>query len=102
VINQLHAKKSGPFTVNPETFEKFKKDFHTLFSDILGLQMEADAGNAGQQNETMDGLMALIGELRATARQEKNWGVSDKIRDKLNELNIEVKDTPEGMEWKIG
>lgn len=102
VINQLQAQKQGPFPVNPETFGQFKKDFKTLFIDILGFQAEAAADATSSHQETLDGLMSLIGDLRATAREEKNWGVSDKIRDKLKELNIEVQDTAEGMEWKIG
>lgn len=102
VINQLHGQKQGPFPVNPDTFNKFKKDFHTLFTDILGFQAEEASDASGAQDDTMDGLMGLIGDLRATAREEKNWGVSDKIRDKLTELNIQVKDTAEGMEWKKG
>jgi cysteinyl-tRNA synthetase len=100
VINQLHADRKGPLAVKAETLEKFKQDFHTLFSDILGLKA-VDAGG-GKDHELVDDLISLISELRSNARKEKNWPVADLIRDKLNEMNISMKDTPHGTEWKVG
>ena len=37
----------------------------------------------------------LIAE-RETARTEKNWELSDKLRNQLLDQNIEIEDTPEG------
>ena len=45
--------------------------------------------------EIPDAVMELL-EARATARTEKNWAESDRIRDALAELGWTVKDTPEG------
>ncbi len=100
VINQLHAQKNGPLAVKAETLTQFKQDFHTLFFDILGLKLEEESGNAG--NELVDQLMGLITELRADARKEKNWAVSDKIRDGLGSLDIQLKDSADGTTWEIG
>ena len=48
-----------------------------------------------------DGLMGLVLELRAEARASKNWGMSDKIRNKLKELKVVVQDRPDGTAtWK--
>ena len=38
---------------------------------------------------------------RYQARQTKNWELSDQIRDKLLEHNIELKDGPEGTTWTV-
>ena len=35
------------------------------------------------------------------ARQEKNWAKADEIRDKLKEMNIVLKDTPNGVQWSF-
>ncbi len=43
---------------------------------------------------------ALIAE-RTKARAEKNWAKADEIRDKLNEMNIVLKDTPNGVQWSF-
>lgn len=46
-------------------------------------------------------LMELILAYRAQARAKKDWAVSDRIRDDLAALGIEIKDTPEGCTWSI-
>ena len=40
-------------------------------------------------------------ERRKQARAEKDWALSDKIRDELSSIGIAVMDTPQGMNWKI-
>jgi cysteinyl-tRNA synthetase len=34
-------------------------------------------------------------------RKEKNYALADKIRDRLNEIGIEIQDTSDGTTWKI-
>ena len=46
-----------------------------------------------------DGLMNLIIELRKDVRERKDWSSSDKIRDSLKEIGIQLKDGKEGTEW---
>jgi cysteinyl-tRNA synthetase len=43
--------------------------------------------------------MDVILELRKDAKSDKNYAMSDKIRDTLKDLKITVKDTKEGAEW---
>ena len=43
--------------------------------------------------------MELVLEMRQQAREEKNWGISDLIRDRLQEAGITVKDGKEGASW---
>jgi cysteinyl-tRNA synthetase len=45
--------------------------------------------------------MALILDIRKTARENRDWGTSDQIRDQLTAAGIEIKDTKEGMEWSM-
>ena len=40
-------------------------------------------------------------EQRATARAEKNWDEADRIRDRLNALNVVVMDGPQGASWRM-
>ena len=46
-----------------------------------------------------DEIEALI-EARNEARKSKNWAEADRIRDELKAMGIEIKDTPNGVEWK--
>ena len=60
--------------------------------------MEAQDGSNVEQR---DQLIALLLEVRQEARSRKDWDTSDKIRDRLKELNIEIQDTREGATWKV-
>lgn len=42
----------------------------------------------------------LISE-RQKARADKNFALSDQLRDQLNAMKIAVSDTPEGMHWEV-
>ncbi len=41
-----------------------------------------------------------LAEKRLEARKEKNWKLSDELRDKINKLGFSIKDTKEGYEFK--
>ena len=41
-----------------------------------------------------------LAEERLTARKEKDWAKSDKLRDKINSLGYDIGDTKEGYELK--
>ena len=43
----------------------------------------------------------MLLEQRQQAKAEKNWALSDAIRDKLSELGFEVKDTKDGFTWTL-
>ena len=43
----------------------------------------------------------LIMELRKEAKARKDWATADFIRNRLAEIGFEVKDTKEGVEWKL-
>ncbi len=65
---------------------------------IYGADVErSDEGDVEQRDQ----LVNLLLEIRQDARSRKDWDTSDKIRDRLKELNIEIQDTREGATWKI-
>lgn len=56
------------------------------------------------EKETKKSLDAEVEELikkREEARKVKNWAEADAIRDKLKEMNIVLKDTPDGVKWSV-
>lgn len=97
VINQLYADRSNGFAVSPTTFEAFRAAFHTIIEEVLGLKIEKVSN--GDSDELIDGLMQVITQIRLDARKDKNFKVSDFIRDELGKFNIKLKDTPQGTEW---
>jgi len=94
MINLINDKKE---TITKEDLDTLKILYHEFVFDILGLKEEASEG----QNEIIDGLMESILKIRQNARTQKDWATSDMIRDALAKMNITVKDTKDGAEWKV-
>ena len=65
----------------------------------LGLfQGEISSSELGKLSEE---LLGLLVELRTALRKEKNFTLADRIREKLNELGVELRDGPEGTRWVL-
>lgn len=90
----INKMKYESLAMSRSTLSRLKTNFNTFFTDILGLQIE-------ENNDKMvtSGLMQLILEMRKDARDKKDWSVSDKIRDTLANLKIQVKDEKDGATW---
>jgi cysteinyl-tRNA synthetase len=43
----------------------------------------------------------MILNIRLEARKNKDFETADKIRDRLQELGIEIMDKPDGYDWEI-
>ncbi|MFN0037180.1 MAG: cysteine--tRNA ligase [Saprospiraceae bacterium] len=98
-VHKLANQQLAASEVSPWVIERAKTVFNTFLFEILGLQDESAAGN---DSETLEGLMSLILEMRAQARTQKDWATSDKIRDALAVAGITVKDGKEGVAWSKG
>ena len=71
--------------------------FDTFLFDILGMRDEA----AGDNGALIDSLMRVVLDIRATAKANKDWATSDRIRDSLAEIGITVKDGKDGATWSL-
>jgi len=96
-VNSLSAGHLSNNDLTAETLERLKTTFQTFIADIFGL-LDEEIGS-GDGNRVADGLMQLIIELRQNARENKDWGTSDTIRDSLKKLEIQVKDGKDGTTW---
>lgn len=52
-------------------------------------------------SKRLDGVIEILLGLRAEARNNKDFPLSDKIRDRLLAAGIEIKDTKEGVSWSV-
>jgi cysteinyl-tRNA synthetase len=99
-INKLANQQLAPSEISPWVLERAKTAVYDLITNVFGLLDDTSGG--GNEDNTIDGLMGLILELRASARANKDWPTSDKIRDALTEIGIAVKDGKEGASWSKG
>jgi cysteinyl-tRNA synthetase len=67
---------------------------------VLGIYAEEEVASDTHAALT-EQLMNLILEVREDARQRKDWETADKIRDQLEQFNVELQDSRAGTTWKI-
>ncbi|MGE7781906.1 cysteine--tRNA ligase [Peribacillus sp. NPDC097264] len=79
---------------NQEVIKAFLGKFQNLLS-VLGFSLEEEEGLLDEEIES------LI-QQRIQARKDRNFGLSDEIRDRLKNMNIILEDTPQGTRWKRG
>ena len=94
VINQI---KEGKASLTSEDLETLKTTMTDFVFDVLGLMNEAAQNNS----EKINGVVELLIKLRKEARENKDWGLSDQIRDELVEIGIQLKDGKEGTTFSI-
>ena len=68
-----------------------------FINDVLGLFDDSTNDNS----DKLKGTVELLIELRKKARENKDWALSDQIRDELLELGIQLKDGREGTTFSI-
>ena len=99
-INKLADGQLSPDDAGQEALDEVKKGFTTLLFDVFGL-MDESAMASDDHMAQLDGLMQLVIDMRQQAREHKDWTTSDKIRDTLNAIEIELKDGKEGTKWSL-
>ena len=102
IFDQLKETKKFSVNVsNKEETETLQYSYNSLkkkIEDVLGIAiiMEEESGNLKNNDKLTGNLIELLIKLRADARKEKNFKLSDEIRDSLKELGIEIQDNKDG------
>jgi len=63
---------------------------------------QAGADASAKTASVLDGVMDLVLDQRAAARERKDWPAADAIRDRLTALGVTVEDGPTGARWSLG
>jgi len=95
-VRLVNSCMEGIIPLSEEQIDGFRDLFHDFCFLILGLKTEESASHSDQLT---DDLMQFILRLRSDARDGKDFTTSDKIRDALTAMNVQIKDTKEGATW---
>jgi cysteinyl-tRNA synthetase len=98
-VKIINSVKAGSEKLSAVDLADMKSFYQSVVFDILGLRAENIGGST--QNEVLSGVVELLINLRKEAKANKNWATSDRIRNELNTIGIEMKDTKDGVEWKV-
>ena len=85
--------------INSETNEKSSREFVKTVLDTF-VELSSVLGFLEKQEDLLDEEIQDLINQRQLARKEKNYSLSDEIRDKLSDQGIVLEDTPQGVKWK--
>jgi cysteinyl-tRNA synthetase len=71
------------------------QDTLCTLTEVLGLRLSEKKAAGGDA----DKFIALLMEVRTEMRKQKNWVMSDMIRDRLKELGVAIEDSKNGTTW---
>lgn len=91
VINGIKDKHIAVDALSAETFRLLQQKMKLYVEDILGLQM-----HIGADDNKLEGIINLLINMRKDARAKKDYATSDRIRNELQTLGIQLKDEKDG------
>ena len=97
VVNTLLDHKAQ---ICAECLKELSDTMHLFAIDLLGLRNDKGADNDARE-EAYGKVVDMVLDLRAKAKAAKDWATSDQIRDALAAAGFEVKDTKDGVTWKL-
>ena len=95
LVKVINSCKEGKHDLSANDIDLLKNLLNKYVIEIFGLQSILKENNSTDINT----LMSFVLDLRNQLKENKDWATADKIRDGLNDINIEIKDTKDGSTW---
>ena len=96
-VRIINSVKNGKESLTASDLSKMQKLFSDFVTDILGLISAKESGGDDLTEEVME----LVVKLRGNAKKNKDFSTADLIRDELDKVGIQIKDSREGSSWEI-
>ncbi len=77
--------------ISEESGKLLLETFNGMITDVLGL-LPDDKGDS----DALDGVVKMLINMRKEAKANKNYALSDQIRDELNAVGVKLKDNRDG------
>ena len=94
-INQLNDQKA---TITTDDLALLTSTLNAFTFDILGLMNESESDN---NSDKLSGTIELLIKLRAEAKANKDYALSDQIRDELIAIGVQLKDGRDGTSFSL-
>jgi cysteinyl-tRNA synthetase len=98
-VKAINLVKAGQQTIDDYSKKGLTQLMYDYLFTVMGLREE---GSAGTDASLEEGLIQMLIAMRKEARVNKDFALSDGIRDRLAELHVQLKDGPEGTSWSKG
>ena len=100
-VKQINLAKAGKLNLLQNDLDLLSSTMHNFIFDVMGLEHLGVSTGAETSTDDFNELVEFLIEMRNHARINKDFETSDKIRDKLLEMKVELKDTREGTSFQI-
>jgi cysteinyl-tRNA synthetase len=90
-INDIKSGNISLQLLDKVKFEFFQSTYINIMEQVLGLREEEE-----HNSEILNGVIQVLIDLRKKARTDRNYALSDKIRDELDKLGVHIKDGKNG------
>ena len=97
-IRYINLLNDNSASLTAEDLKLFSHSINTFIFDVLGLKDEKGVEN---NNEKLEGVVNMLIGMRNEARANKDFAMSDQIRNELIALGIQLKDGKEGTTFSI-
>ncbi len=97
-VRFINLLKDNKESLHQEDLQIFTATMQGFVFDVLGLE---DEKLSDTTNNKLEGTVNMLIEMRKQARENKNFALSDQIRDQLIALGIQLKDGKEGTTFSI-
>jgi len=97
-VKHINLIKEGKETITQKDKEGLGTILHAFIFNVLGLE---NSQESGQNTKTLSGVVELLIQLRNNARANKDFATSDKIRDELLALGVQLKDGKDGTTFTV-
>lgn len=93
VVRLINSIYDGKLNINADELDELKKLVRAFVFDVLGLKEERAENNDFEQ------LMEAVIRLRNEAKKNKDFATSDRIREELSKIGVQLKDSKDGTLW---
>jgi len=97
-VKYVNLINDGKETISSVDLDLFTKAIHSFLFDVLGLKHEIQTES---NTEKLAGVITMLITMRNEARSNKDFALSDQIRDQLMALGIQLKDGKEGTTFSV-
>ena len=88
-VKWINLVKDGKESLNEEDLSLLKVIMKDFVYDILALE---NTQQTDQNSYKLEAVVSMLIKMREEARENRNWAMSDQIRDELLEIGIQLKD----------
>ena len=87
----FYNKQADVNSISNQVLKSLKEFYYVIVNDVFGLQAAQV-----ESNDVLGDVVEILINLRKEARQNKNFGLSDQIRDELKSRGVQLKDEKDG------